>query len=85
MNDVAIIGAGQSTFVRFYPGSVRELAFEGFSDALGHAGISAADIDASVVCSAPEYDLQRSPAGVVPQTVPPAQPPPQADAHSPLG
>ena len=29
MNDVAIIGAGQSTFVRFYPGSVRELAFEG--------------------------------------------------------
>ena len=64
MNDVAIIGAGQSTFVRFYPGSVRELAFEGFSDALGHAGISAADIDASVVCSAPEYDLQRSPAGV---------------------
>ena len=64
MNDVAIIGAGQSTFVRFYPGSVRELAFEGFSDALGHAGIRAADIDASVICSAPEYDLQRSPAGV---------------------
>lgn len=64
MNDVAIIGAGQSAFVRQYPGSVRELAFEGFSDALGHAGITAAQIDASVVCSAPEYDLQRSPAGV---------------------
>lgn len=64
MNDVAIIGAGQGTFVRSYPGSVRELAFEGFSDALDHAGITAAEIDASVVCSAPEYDLQRSPAGV---------------------
>jgi len=64
MTDVAIIGAGQSTFVRAFPGSVRELAFQGFSDALGHAGIAAAQIDASVVCSAPEYDLQRSPAGV---------------------
>jgi len=64
MTDVAIIGAGQSTFVRTFPGSVRELAFQGFSDALGHAGIAAAQIDASVVCSAPEYDLQRSPAGV---------------------
>jgi acetyl-CoA C-acetyltransferase len=64
MTDVAIIGAGQSPFVRAFPGSVRELAFQGFSDAIGHAGITAAQIDASVVCSAPEYDLQRSPAGV---------------------
>ncbi|BBO74018.1 acetyl-CoA acetyltransferase [Desulfosarcina widdelii] len=64
MTDVAIIGAGQSAFVRAFPGSVRELAFQGFSDATGHAGITAAQIDASVVCSAPEYDLQRSPAGV---------------------
>ncbi|WP_319525084.1 acetyl-CoA acetyltransferase [uncultured Desulfosarcina sp.] len=64
MTDVAIIGAGQSAFVRAFPGSVRELAFQGFSDAVGHAGITAAQIDASVVCSAPEYDLQRSPAGV---------------------
>ena len=64
MTDVAIIGAGQSAFVRAFPGSVRELAFQGFSDAIGHAGITAAQIDASVVCSAPEYDLQRSPAGV---------------------
>ncbi len=64
MSDVAIIGAGQSAFVRSYPGSVRELAFEGFADALDHAGMKATDIDASVVCSAPEYDLQRSPAGV---------------------
>ena len=32
MSKVAIIGVGQSTFVRSYPGSIRELAFEGFKD-----------------------------------------------------
>ena len=63
-NKVAIIGVGQSTFVRQYPGSIRELVYEGFKDSLGDAGITAKDIDASVVCSAPEYDKQRSPAGV---------------------
>ena len=61
---VAIIGVGQSTFVRQYPGSIRELVFDGFKDCLQDAGITAKDIDASVVCSAPEYDKQRSPAGV---------------------
>ena len=64
MGNVAIIGVGQSTFVRSYPGSIRELVFDGFKEALGDAQISAKDIDASVVCSAPEYDKQRSPAGV---------------------
>jgi acetyl-CoA C-acetyltransferase len=64
MKKVAIIGVGQSKFVRSYPGSIRELAFEGFKDAIGDAGVKPADIDASVVCSAPEYDKQRSPAGV---------------------
>jgi acetyl-CoA C-acetyltransferase len=63
-NKVAIIGVGQSTFVRQYPGSIRELAFDGFKDCLQDAGLTAKDIDASVVCSAPEYDKQRSPAGV---------------------
>ena len=63
-NKVAIIGVGQSTFVRQYPGSIRELAFDGFKDCLQDAGITTKDIDASVVCSAPEYDKQRSPAGV---------------------
>ena len=63
-NKVAIIGVGQSTFVRQYPGSIRELAFDGFKDGLKDAGITTKDIDASVVCSAPEYDKQRSPAGV---------------------
>ena len=64
MGKVAIIGVGQSTFVRSYPGSIRELAFEGFKDAMQDAQLTTKDIDASVVCSAPEYDKQRSPAGV---------------------
>ncbi|MGD9181802.1 MAG: acetyl-CoA acetyltransferase [Desulfobacterales bacterium] len=64
MSKVAIIGVGQSTFVRSYPGSIRELVFEGFRDAMQDAQLTTKDIDASVVCSAPEYDKQRSPAGV---------------------
>ncbi len=64
MGKVAIIGVGQTAFVRGYSGSIRELAFEGFRDCMLDAGISVKDIDASVVCSAPEYDKQRSPAGV---------------------
>jgi acetyl-CoA C-acetyltransferase len=64
MGKVGIIGVGQSEFVRGYPGSIRELVFEAFKDAMQDAQISVKDIDASVVCSAPEYDKQRSPAGV---------------------
>ncbi len=64
MGKVGIIGVGQSAFVRGYPGSIRELAFEGFRDAMRDAGATTKDIGASVICSAPEYDKQRSPAGV---------------------
>jgi acetyl-CoA C-acetyltransferase len=64
MSKVAIIGVGQSAFVRAYPGSIRELAFEGFKEALTDAKITVKDIGASIICSAPEYDKQRSPAGV---------------------
>jgi len=64
MGKVAIIGVGQSAFVRGYPGSIRELAFEGFKEALEDARIAVDDIDASIICSAPEYDKQRSPSGV---------------------
>jgi len=64
MGKVAIIGVGQSPFVRGYPGSIRELAFEGYKEAVQDARITAKDIDASIICSAPEYDKQRSPAGV---------------------
>ena len=65
MERVGIIGVGQSAFVRGYPGSIRELAYEGFKEAMEDAKISNGDIDASIVCSAPEYDKQRSPAGVI--------------------
>ena len=64
MEKVAIIGVGQSAFVRGYPGSIRELAFEGFKEAMEDAKVSVSDIDASIICSAPEYDKQRSPSGV---------------------
>ena len=63
--DVAVIGVGQSSFVRGYPGSIRELAFEAFREAMLDAGITQKDVGASVFCSAPEYDKQRSPAGVL--------------------
>ncbi len=64
MSKVAIIGVGQSTFVRSYPGAIRELVFEGFRDGMQDAQLGTSDIDASIICSAPEYDKQRSPAGV---------------------
>ncbi|MCG8686610.1 MAG: acetyl-CoA acetyltransferase, partial [Desulfobacterales bacterium] len=65
MKRVAIIGVGQSAFVRSYPGSLRELAFDAYKEAVTDAGITAGDIGASVFCSAPEYDRQRSPSAVV--------------------
>ena len=63
--EVAVIGVGQSSFVRGYEGSIRELAFEAFREAMKDAGITQKDVAASVFCSAPEYDKQRSPAGVL--------------------
>ncbi|MBA7702448.1 3-ketoacyl-CoA thiolase [subsurface metagenome] len=65
MGKVGIIGVGQSNFVRGYPGSIRELAFEGFKEAMEDAKTQIKDIDASIIASAPEYDKQRSPAGVI--------------------
>lgn len=65
MRKVGIIGVGQSAFVRGYPGSIKELAFDGFREAMTDAGVMPGDIQASVICSAPEYDKQRSPAGVL--------------------
>jgi acetyl-CoA C-acetyltransferase len=63
--DVAIIGVGQSAFYRGYQGSIRELAFEAFREAMQDAGISNQEVDASIICSAPEYDNQRSPSGII--------------------
>ncbi len=65
MKEVGIIGVGQSSFVRGYPGSIRELAFEAFKEAVEDAQIPIKKIDASIIASAPEYDKQRSPAGVI--------------------
>ncbi len=63
--EVAIVGVGQSSFVRGYEGSIRELAFEGYREAMKDANLTAKDIDASIICSAPEYDKQRTPAGLL--------------------
>ncbi|OPY01588.1 MAG: Acetyl-CoA acetyltransferase [Syntrophorhabdus sp. PtaB.Bin184] len=63
--DVAVIGVGQTYFVRGYEGSIRELAFEAYREAMQDANLTAKNVDASIFCSAPEYDKQRSPAGVL--------------------
>ena len=65
MPKVGIAGVGQTAFTRFYPGSIRELAFEAYQEAMLDAGAENGDIGATVVCSAPEYDKQRSPSGVL--------------------
>ena len=65
MGKVGIIGVGQSVFSRKYLGSLRELVFEAYKEAMEATGIANSDIDATVICSAPEYDKQRSPAGVI--------------------
>ncbi|NWF92235.1 MAG: thiolase domain-containing protein [Syntrophaceae bacterium] len=63
--EVAIIGVGQTAFVRGYEGSIRELAFDAYKEAMLDAGLTAKEIDASIICSAPEYDKQRSPSGTI--------------------
>jgi acetyl-CoA C-acetyltransferase len=69
MGKVGIIGVGQTAFIRNYPGSIKEMAFDGYKEAIQDAGITSKDIDASIICSAPEYDKQRSPAGVIAEYV----------------
>jgi len=65
MEDVAIIGVGQSVFSRKCGISIRELCFEAFKEAMGGLAITNKDIDASIICSAPEYDKQRTPSGLI--------------------
>lgn len=65
MQDVAIVGVGQSVFSRKCGVSIRELCFEAYTEAMEGLGITNSDIDASIICSAPEYDKQRSPAGSI--------------------
>ncbi|KXA97022.1 acetyl-CoA acetyltransferase [candidate division MSBL1 archaeon SCGC-AAA259I09] len=59
--NVAIVGTGQSKFSRDSGLQIRELAFEAYREAMKDVNLSKKDIDASIVCSAPEYDPQRSP------------------------
>ena len=65
MEDVAIIGAGQTVFSRKCGVSVRELCFDAFKEAMEGLDITTSDIDASLTCSAPEYDKQRTPSGLI--------------------
>jgi len=65
MEDVAIIGVGQSVFSRKCGISIRELCFEAFKEAMSGLAITNRDIDASIICSAPEYDKQRTPSGLI--------------------
>ena len=65
MEDVAIVGAGQSVFARQCGVSIRELCFEAFKDSMEGLDITTGDIDASIICSAPEYDKQRTPSGLI--------------------
>jgi acetyl-CoA C-acetyltransferase len=63
--DVAIVGIGQSPFTRKCGVSIGELCFMAYHEALGSIRLENRGIDASIICSATEYDKQRSPAGVV--------------------
>ncbi|MFC2072065.1 thiolase domain-containing protein [Chloroflexota bacterium] len=65
MEDVAVVGAGQSVFTRKCGISIKELCFDAFKDALGELDMTPDEIDASIICSAPEYDEQRTPSGLI--------------------
>jgi len=65
MTRVGVVGVGHGVFGRRSDASVQELAFEAYREALQDAGLTSADIDASVIAAVPEYHKQRSVAGVV--------------------
>jgi acetyl-CoA C-acetyltransferase len=65
MAGVAIIGAGQTVFSRKCGEALRELCFDAFKEAMEGLDIKNKNIDGSIICSAPEYDKQRSPAGLI--------------------
>ncbi|MCC6378926.1 MAG: acetyl-CoA acetyltransferase [Burkholderiales bacterium] len=67
--EVAIIAAGQTPFTRRSSSSLGELCFGAWRDALRGSVVIGKSVDALVVCSAPEYDRQRSPAGVVAESL----------------
>jgi acetyl-CoA C-acetyltransferase len=66
MSEVTVVGVGQTAFTGACGVSIKELCFEAFKEAIEDAGnLQVKDIDASIICSAPEYDKQRSPAGAI--------------------
>ena len=65
MPEVAIVGAGQSIFSRNCGMSIRELCFEAYKEAIEGLNLPHKEIDASIICSAPEYDKQRTPAALI--------------------
>jgi len=65
MPDVAIVGAGQTAFTRKSGMALREMCFDAYKEAMEGLDLTNKTIDASILCSAPEYDKQRSPAGSV--------------------
>ncbi len=64
-NEVAVVGVGQTAFSRDCGVSIRELCFDAYREAIDGLNISLSDIDASLICSAPEYDKQRTPAALI--------------------
>ncbi|UCE74601.1 MAG: thiolase domain-containing protein [Methanomassiliicoccales archaeon] len=62
---VGVVGIGHGLFGKRNDATVQELAFEPFSEAMEDAGITQADIDATIIGSSPEYHKQRSLPGVV--------------------
>ena len=60
MEDIAIIGVGQSNFSRKCGITIKELVFEAFKEAMEGLDIVNGDIEASIICSS-QYDPQRSP------------------------
>lgn len=64
MEDVAIVGAGQSKFSRRCGMRISELCSEAFKEAMEGLELSHEQIDASIICSS-LYDKQRSPEAVV--------------------
>lgn len=59
MEDVAIVGVGQSKFSRKCNMTIKELVFEAFKEAMEGLDITNSDIDSSIICSS-LYDRQRS-------------------------
>jgi len=64
MEDIAIVGVGQSNFSRKCGVTIKELIFEAFKEAMEGLDIVNSDIDCSIICSS-LYDSQRSAEGPV--------------------